>query len=68
MPFRIAEVEGSIPFESTKREPGEHHTDDLCSRRSVRLGLSAMCGEMKKEAAMQGIPCVAASFCLTPMF
>ena len=23
MPFRIAEVEGSIPFESTKREPDE---------------------------------------------
>lgn len=58
---------GSTPPASTKREPDEHHADDLCSRRSVRLGLSAMCGEMRKEAAMQGIPCVAASFCFLPM-
>ena len=65
---RVTGIGGSTPHSSTKREPGEHYTDDLCSRRSVRLGLSAMCGEMKKEAAMQGIPCVAASFCLTPMF
>ena len=58
---------GSTPLGSTKRDSGEHHADCLHGRRSVRLSLSAMCGEIKKEAAMQGIPCVAASFCFAPM-
>ena len=50
-----------------KREPGEHHADDLHRRRSVRLGLSNMYEEMRKEAVMQGISCVTASFCFLPM-
>lgn len=56
---------GSTPLASTKREPGEHRTDNLHDWRRVCLGLSAVRGKIKKEVTEQEISCTVTSFSYT---
>ena len=53
---RNAEVEGSIPFGSTKREPGEPYADNYHGWRGVCSGLSIGVTDGQIREKPLGIP------------